>query len=148
MSELAAVSHWAAGAAGGALGAILRCLLTRLAAEPPSRSLPHVDPALATLAANLIACTLLGGWGELSRSLARGSGVADGFSEALAAFLVIGLCGSLSTFSSLCADAVRLARPGSDSGPGSRSPARALGYLVAHFAGGPLALGLGAWLTG
>lgn len=140
MSDAAGWIDWLAIAAGGAVGAVLRGLLARLAATPigagSAGSGPRLDPGLATLAANLAACALLGGW----------TAVAAGREPtgALAAFVGIGICGSLSTFSTLCADADRLAR----AAPGDRIRSRALGYLVAHLVGGPLALAGGAWLAG
>ena len=95
------------------------------------------DPVWATLAANLLGCFLLGGLLSLP---SRFEPEAHGLGAALLAFGTTGVCGSLSTFSTLCADAVRRARAG---------PRRtALAYLLAHIAGGPLALWLGSAITG
>lgn len=135
-------TSWAAIAVGGAAGAVLRGLLARAAGSPSPRARHRFDPALATLAANLSACALLGGW--TAGAERAGPAFSGGFPGALSAFVTIGFCGSLSTFSTLCADAVRLARAES----GSRGPGRAIGYLLAHLAGGPLALAAGTWLAG
>lgn len=132
---------WAAIAAGGATGAVLRGLLARAATSPSARSRPRFDPALATLIANLGACALLGAWNAGAEL--RDASLSGTIPDALSAFVAIGVCGSLSTFSTLCADATRLAR----AGPRSEGLRRATGYLLAHLAGGPLALVAGAWLV-
>ena len=142
MSDPAAVIHWSAIALGGALGAVLRGLLARLATAPSSGAGPRFDPAIATLAANLAACALLGAWTATAET-ARSTG-ADGLTGALSAFVTIGLCGSLSTFSTLCADAARLFC----TQPGLRGGGRASAYLMAHVVGGPLAWTVGAGLAG
>lgn len=120
---------WMAIAAGGALGALLRWSLLGLARR--------FDPALATLAANLAACGLLGvvTSGATVREADLGT-----LQPALSAFLTIGLCSSLSTFSTLCADTVRLLR--------SRSRLELVASLAAHLLGGPIALALGSRLGG
>lgn len=132
-------SSWIAIAAGGAAGAVLRGLLARAAASPSRGRRPQFDPSLATLAANLGACALLGAF--TARAELAGPEASGGFAGALSAFVAIGFCGSLSTFSTLCADAVRLAR----AEPRPRGTGRAIGYLLAHLAGGPLALAAGLW---
>lgn len=137
MNEVEPVARWIAIACGGAIGAVVRGLLARLAAPPADGDRPRFDPALATLAANLTACALLGG--ALVAGAAASPGPASRPAGWLDAFLTIGLCGALSTFSTLCGDATRLATAG------SRGPA--LGYLVVHLIGGPLAFGLGGWLV-
>ncbi|MBK7947855.1 MAG: CrcB family protein [Deltaproteobacteria bacterium] len=130
-------THWISIAAGGAAGAVLRGLLARAAASPSPDRMPRFDPALATLAANLGACALLGAW--TAEAELAGAAASSGFPGALSAFVAIGFCGSLSTFSTLCADAIRLAR----AEPRPRGAGRAFGYLLAHLAGGPLALAAG-----
>ncbi len=120
---------WAAIAAGGAAGALLRWALLQAAAR--------IDPGWATLAANLIACGVLGA--ASSRIAASGADPA-GLGSAGAAFLTTGLCGSLSTFSTLCADVLRQAL--------TAPRARVLVFLAAHLLGGPLAHRLGAAVAG
>ncbi len=120
---------WTAIAAGGAIGALLRWSLLGLSRR--------FDPALATLAANLAACGLLG----VVTSGAPGHEPDFGtIQPALSAFLTVGLCSSLSTFSTLCGDTVRLLR--------SRSRLGLVTYLAAHLLGGPLALALGSRVGG
>lgn len=120
---------WTAVAAGGAVGALLRWSLLGLARR--------FDPALATLAANLAACGLLGvvTSGATGRESEFGT-----LQPALSAFLTIGLCSSLSTFSTLCGDTVRLLR--------LRSRLGLVMYLAAHLIGGPLAFALGSRVGG
>ncbi len=118
---------WLAIAAGGAVGALLRGSLLRLA--------DRFDPALATIAANLIACGLLG---IVTSNGGGGESDAAGIPPALETFLTIGLCGSLSTFSTLCGDLARQLR--------SSSRAGWIASLSAHLIGGPLALALGSLL--
>lgn len=113
---------------GGALGAILRAELLRLwqGAFLEGRDRAHAfAPALATLTANTMGCLALGDW---AGQPALDAGVWDDF-------YVAGLCGGLTTFSTLCADVFRLAR--------GVSPGLAAAYLA-------LTVGLGAsgfWLA-
>lgn len=127
----------AAIAAGGVVGAWLRWLLLRIASRIPVGGRPGIDPGHATLAANLLACGLLG-WLVSTPWLAKLS--SEAARAALPAFAITGVCGSLSTFSTLCADAMGQARRG--------SRGRAALYLLAHVAGGPLALWSGSLLAG
>ena len=99
--------------AGALAGAPLRLLVLRLAARNGR------DPALGTLGVNVAGAALLGG--------VLGAG-APGWVVAL---IGTGFCGTLTTFSTLGADVVRLIE--------ERALARALGYLA-----GTLVLGLGA----
>lgn len=118
---------WAAIAAGGAVGALLRWSLLRLASR--------FEPAVATLASNLIACGVLG-----AATAQTGSGAGAGaLGSALAAFLTIGFCGSLSTFSTLCGDLIRQLRSG--------APGGWIALLAAHLFGGPLAFVVGSLLV-
>lgn len=117
---------WAAIAAGGAVGALLRWSLLRLASR--------FEPAVATLTANLIACGVLGA----ATAQASTASDAGAIGTALAAFLTIGLCGSLSTFSTLCGDLIRQLRSG--------SPGGWIASLAAHLFGGPLAFAVGSLL--
>ena len=127
----------AAVAAGGVVGAWLRWTLLRLATRTPSDGVRGIDPGHATLAANLLACGLLG-WLVSTPGLAAVS--SEGARAVLPAFAITGVCGSLSTFSTLCADATGQARQG--------SRGRAALYLLAHLAGGPIALWSGSLLGG
>jgi fluoride ion exporter CrcB/FEX len=120
---------WAAVAAGGSGGALLRWTLLRAATR--------IDPGWATLCANLLACGLLGATGSMS---AFSGPTAGRLAEAASAFWTAGVCGSLSTFSTLCADAFRQA--------GSVPRRRLFGFLAAHLLGGPLAHRLGSLLGG
>lgn len=129
MSSANDALSWAAIAAGGIAGALLRWALLRAATR--------IDPGWATLAANLIACAVLGVAGSMSTSSGAGAG---SLGAAWSAFLITGLCGSLSTFSTLCADADRQAR--------SAPRHRLVVLLAAHLLGGPLAHGLGSTLGG
>lgn len=137
MSEPESLARWMAIACGGAVGAVLRGSLARLAAAPAGADRPRFDPALATLAANLAACCLLGA-ATISDATTLPF-LSGGPAGSLRAFTTVGLCGALSTFSTLCGDAVRLGRSG------TRGPV--LGYLLLHLVGGPLAFVLGGWLA-
>ena len=105
-------------AAGGAVGA-----LARVAAE---RALPH-DPGAwpwATFAVNLAGALLLGWlYGALPRSTYRRG------------LIGTGLCGALTTFSTLQVELVELARDGTAA-------------LTAGYAAASIALGLAAALAG
>ncbi len=85
---------WLSIAAGGAVGALLRGGLLRGLLERPASDVVR-SAALATLLANTLACGLLGIWWQ------PGGATGD-------AFVVTGLCGGLSTFSTICADSGRL----------------------------------------
>jgi fluoride exporter len=127
---------WAAVAVGGVGGAWIRWSLARLVTRA-SRGRPRpFDPGWATLGANLLGCFLLGGFLSLPSLSEPG---AQGLRAAFPAFATIGLCGSLSTFSTLCADAVRRVRVGRGR--------RAMIYVLAHIVGGPLALWLGSTVS-
>lgn len=126
-------------AAGGVLGAWLRWGLMRLAAHlrRNQSAVRGIDPAYATLAANLLACGLLG-WLVTTPWLAAIS--SEKARAVLPAFAITGVCASLSTFSTLCADATGQVQRG--------SKGRAALYLLAHLAGGPLALWSGSLVGG
>lgn len=126
-------TSWPAILLGGALGALVRLALLRglvaveLALHARRRPL---EPAWATLTANTLGCALLGGVLALA---ARGAlPDAEGFET----FATVGVCGSLSTFSTLAADAIRLAAQG--------GPQRAISYLAATVVLGAAAFGLAA----
>lgn len=119
-------------AAGGVGGAWIRYALLRLALPGSASRRPAFDPRIATLAANLLACLLLGGL--LSIDVSAGP-PGDLRPLAVQSFGITGVCGSLSTFSTLCAELV---------GPLRRVRFGPSGlFLLAHLLGGPLALGLG-----
>jgi CrcB protein len=92
--------------AGAMAGAPLRLLVIRLAARTGR------DPAQGTLAANVVGAALLGA--------VLGAGGAPGWVVAL---IGTGFCGTLTTFSTFGADAVRLIE--------ERALGRALAYLTA-----------------
>ena len=100
--------------AGALVGAPLRLLVIRLAARNGG------DPARGTLVVNVAGAALLGGL--------LGAGGVPGWAVAL---IGTGFCGTLTTFSTFGADAVRLVE--------ERALGRALGYLAAT-----LVLGVGA----
>lgn len=103
---------------GAAAGAPLRLLATRLAGRDGR------DPAMGTLAVNVAGSAVLG----LLLGLAA-------VAPAVVVLVGTGFCGTLTTFSTLGADVVRLA--------GKRRLRAALGYVVAT-----LTLGLGAAAAG
>ena len=105
-------------AAGALAGAPLRLLAGRLAGRSGR------DPAAATLAVNIAGAAVLGVLLGL-RDVPAG----------VLAFVGTGFCGTLTTFSGLGADVVRLA--------GTRALVRAVGYVAAT-----LLLGLGAAAAG
>ena len=102
---------WLAVGAGGALGAVLRATIYRaLERWSPVGTrgfLNRLGIARATLIVNVVGSLLLGlalGW---LPAMASGDEPAW-----LRLFWITGLCGSLTTFSTVCADAVGLARRG------------------------------------
>lgn len=96
---------WVAIALGGAGGALIRAGLIRLAEGSASRpGRRGLDPAFAILVANTIGCFLLGAW---TGQTAATPGDLPAWIHAL---VMTGLCGGLSTFSTLCADSTRLAK--------------------------------------
>jgi fluoride exporter len=101
-------------ALGALAGAPLRLLATRIAGRGGR------DPALGTLLVNVVGSGLLG--------VVLGVSAVPG---AVVALVGTGFCGTLTTFSTLGADVIRLAE--------ERTLARALAYVVAS-----LVLGLGA----
>jgi fluoride exporter len=101
-------------AVGALAGAPLRLLVLRLAARSGR------DPAWGTLAVNVVGSLVLGA--------VLGAASAPGWVVALVG---TGFCGTLTTFSTLGADVVRLVE--------ERALGRALGYLAAT-----LVLGLGS----
>ncbi|TFV67872.1 UNVERIFIED_ORG: CrcB family protein [Bacillus sp. AZ43] len=104
--------------AGALVGAPLRLLVTRLAGRDGR------DPAAGTLAVNVAGSAVLG--------VLVGAG---GVPAWVLALVGAGLCGTLTTFSTFGADAVRLRE--------DRSGARAAAYLTAT-----LVLGVGAAAAG
>ena len=104
--------------AGALVGAPLRLLATRIAGRGGR------DPALGTLVVNVVGSALLGvvlGWSAVPGEVV--------------ALVGAGFCGTLTTFSTLGADVVRLAEE------------RALGRAVAYLAA-TLVLGIGAAAAG
>ncbi len=99
---------WVAIGSGGAAGAILRGLIFRVverwADEEADGGLAEFGAARATLLVNILGSFVLG-WVVGSLGLPSG-----GATDPLVAFWVTGLCGAVTTFSTLCADAMSLAR--------------------------------------
>jgi fluoride exporter len=113
-------SVWMAVAAGGALGALIRGAVYRWIASwslaNRSGTGTRLGLARATLLVNLLGSLLLG----IGIALLAGVEADD----PMRIFWVTGLCGSLTTFSTFCADALRLAR--------AREHSSLLGYLLAN----------------
>ena len=126
---------WLAVAAGGAGGALVRATIYRvLERADGSAGVPGLSalssaaalgPARATLVVNVLGSFLLGCLIGLAPSLPE---IWDG---PLRALVITGLCGAVTTFSTLCADAIRF----TDGGDWRR----AVAYLFAH-----AVLGIGA----
>jgi len=127
-------SDWLAIATGGALGAVLRAGLIRQVAagsDGPSMAGLRLGPALATLLANALGCLLIGLWlGGIVRWPFGASSVR------VELFVVAGVCGGLTTFSTLCADAVALGR--------ERGRSTSMVYLLVTLIAGAAAFNL--WL--
>jgi len=128
-------------AVGGALGALVRGGLLIAATSLEAPRTRSRATASAILVANLAACVLLGAAARLTARAAADPGAAWTWAgEVAIAFATAGVCGSLSTFSTICADLAQLVRAG-------RFRLGAL-YLGAHLLGGPLAFRLGLTLAG
>ena len=95
-------------ALGGAMGAGLRGLFLRLERPRDLLGWPPRGPAVATLLANTLGCALLGLWTTQGRLALERAGL--DWTVLLELAVTAGFCGGLSTFSSLCADVLRLAR--------------------------------------
>lgn len=118
---------------GGALGAVARFSLQRLWVSQfvEGRDRFHGwAPVAATLTANSIGCLALGDW------LGRDALELGAFDD----FYVAGLCGGLTTFSTLCGEILRITR--------SAGPGFGAAYVLATIATGFGAfwMGLGAGL--
>jgi len=103
-------SIWIAIATGGAAGAVLRGLvfraIERFSPVEAGGRLAEFGAARSTLVVNMLGSLLLGSVvGRLPNPTA-------GASDPALAFWVTGLCGAVTTFSTLCADAIGLARRG------------------------------------
>ncbi len=87
-------------ALGGALGAVCRYGL--------ARGLQHMNPhpwfSLGVLTANLVGCILMGAL------VVWVGGLNEAYREAIAAFVLIGFLGSLTTFSTFILEIVKLAQ--------------------------------------
>jgi CrcB protein len=130
---LSELSTWLAVALGGALGALARATTYRVLEriEPPGTRglLNRLGIAHATVIVNVLGSFALG---LALGALPQASGDTAGWARL---FWTTGVCGSLSTFSTLCADAVGLLRRG--------DPIRFGIYLLAQ-----VGLGLGARALG
>ena len=95
---------WVAIGTGGAVGAAMRRILfglvERFSPSDPSGTWTRFGPARATLIVNILGSLLLG-WTVGEDAIGQGDS-----GEAIRAFWVVGVCGALTTFSTLCADAV------------------------------------------
>ena len=104
------ISLWIAVGTGGAAGAVLRGLIFRFIERwspiGDGGPLKQFGAARATLIVNSMGSFLLG--------LVVGilPNPTSGASDPALAFWVTGLCGAVTTFSTLCADAIGLARSG------------------------------------
>ena len=125
------IAALAAIAVGGTLGALLRGTLVRMAGNQDGFGWWPRGPAAATLISNTLGCLLFGLW------LGFGSSWAAEFADAvdLEVGVTIGFCGGLTTFSTLCSDAIRLA---------NHLGSRAAGLYLAE----TIALGLSAFWLG
>ena len=112
-------------ALGGAAGAMCRFGIGRAMTALN----PHPRFSAGILAANLLGCFLMG---ALFIAI---SGLDEGPREALTAFLLTGLLGSLTTYSTYTLELVHMAQDGAHK--------HALGYLAIHFFGGISALWIG-----
>lgn len=127
------IAETAAVALGGAAGAVVRGLFVRLAGPEDRLGWPPAGPAVATILANTLGCALFGSWLiHGGRALAT---MGLEWTNVLEVAVTAGFCGGLSTFSSLCADTLRLAR--------ARGPAAPALYLAST-----IVLGLAAFAVG
>lgn len=129
---------WLAIAMGGGAGALLRGLIFRaIERMSPAHGddlLAKYGSARATLIVNVLGSLLLGfivggQWERLANS-----------SDPLRIFWLTGICGALTTFSTLCADVIALAQAG--------QPIRGGGVLAANVVLGMSALALGLAFAG
>lgn len=114
-------------ALGGALGSVLRFVISRFLQERADTIFP-----VGTMFVNLVGCLLIGIiYGLASKGVAMSTGIR--------LFLTVGLCGGFTTFSTFCSESLYL----------FRADNILLGVL---YAGGSVALGLiavfaGAYIT-
>ena len=128
-------------AGGGALGALLRFGLLRREEGRAERAPSAWDPAArATFTANVGGCALCGLWGAATASGRFGGIPPTEFGAALDLFVLTGLCGGWTTFSTVIADGVRL---GSE-----RSSRSAFIYAASTLVAGILALWTGLRVAG
>lgn len=135
MSE---ISIWIAVGTGGATGAMLRGLIFRAIEQwSPMQAdgrLAGFGSARSTLIVNVIGSFVLGA------IVGRLPNPTVGASDPALAFWVTGLCGAVTTFSTLCADAIGHARRGNRT--------RLVVILLANTMLGLAALMLGLAMTG
>lgn len=112
-------------AVGGALGSLCRFGLTRWLTSHN----PHQAFSLGVLAANLAGCFLIG------LIFTRLTTLEPGLREALTAFLVTGLLGGLTTYSTFALELFRMGHEGAWKWVGVYLAAHLLGGLAAVWAG-------------
>lgn len=127
---------WGAVAIGGAIGALLRGTLYRTLAAAPAKGVEqHIRSPLglgrATLCVNVVGSFFLGVlWAVYAESPPD---------DPARIFWLSGFCGSLTTFSTFCADAIRLAD--------SERRGRLIGFLLGNATLSVVAFGLGRALV-
>lgn len=131
----------AAVVSGGAFGALLRFgLIHRAETRANPKREPWDAPARATLLANTAGCAVFGLWVAAVRSGGLGADLDPAVAGALDLFVLTGVCGGWTTFSTIVGDGFRLTE---ERGRGS-----ALGYAATTLVLGTLALWAGSRLGG
>lgn len=126
---------------GGALGALLRFgLVHRAEARATPDSGPWDAPARATLLANVGGCAVFGLWVTAARAGWIGADLDGGIADALDLFVLTGVCGGWTTFSTIVADGARLRA--------ERGAPSAFAYAAATLILGILALWVGLRISG
>lgn len=131
----------AAVVSGGALGALLRFgLIHRAELRANPKHTPWDAPARATLLANTVGCAVFGGWVAVVRSGGLAADLDPAVAGALDLFVLTGVCGGWTTFSTVVGDGFRMKE---ERGRGS-----ALGYAATTLTLGTVALWAGSRLGG
>ena len=128
-------------AAGGAVGALLRFgLILGVAARAQGTAGPWDPGARATFLANIGGCALFGLWIAAAAAGRVGANLAPGIGDAVDLFVLTGVCGGWTTFSTVVADDARLRI--------ARGRRSAFTYAAASLLAGTLALWVGLHLGG